>query len=132
MRCRVRSAVSEPGHREGTWTLADGTTVVLSKVSAPSSRFTSLAQGYWDSGCRYAAYGPGGTVYSYTIWQTFGSDGTKINYLPAPSHSATTDVGYQLTSAIDSHWWVNSTHKDAAAQGNWTFTQYISGQPFRS
>jgi hypothetical protein len=126
------SAASPKGHGEGTWKLADGTVVVLSKLNAPSSRFTALSQGYWNSGCYYAAYGPGGTIYSYTIWQTFGSNGSTINYLPAPTNSATTDVGYQLTAHSNTHWWVNSTHKDAAAQGTWTFTQYISGQPFRS
>jgi hypothetical protein len=87
------------------------------KISAPSGQFTALSQGYWDSGCYYAAYGPGGRIYSYTIWQTFGSDGSKINYLPAPTYSATSDVAYDLTAHSNTHWWVNSTHKDAAAQG---------------
>lgn len=27
---------------------------------------------------------------------------------------------------------MNATHKDAVAQGNYTFVQYINGQPFRS
>jgi len=125
-------AGSKAGHGEGTWQLPDGTTVVLSKVSPTDGQVTILAQGYWDAGCRYTAYGPGGTIYSYTIWQHFGSNGSYINSFPAPTYSATTDVGYQLTKESHSHWWINTSHKDAAAQGNYTFTQYISGQPFRS
>jgi hypothetical protein len=126
------SAGSPKGHGEGTWKLADGTVVVLSKITAPSGQFTALSQGYWDSGCYYAAYGPGGRIYSYTIWQTFGSDGSKINYLPAPTNSATSDVAYDLTSHSNTHWWVNSTHKDAAAQGTFTFKQHISDATFRT
>jgi hypothetical protein len=96
---------------------ADATVVVLSKLYAASGPFTALSQGYWNSGCYYAAYGPDGTIYSYTIWQTFGSNGSTINYLPAPTYIATTDVGYQLTAHHESHWWLNTTHKDAAAEG---------------
>jgi hypothetical protein len=124
------SAASPKPHHEGTWKLADGSTVVLSKAN--DGQIVPLSQGYWQSGCVYAVYGSGGTLYSYTIWQVFGSDGSKINYLPAPDHSSRSDVGYILTSGVDSHWWVNSTHKDAAAKGVWAFTQYINGHPFRS
>jgi hypothetical protein len=125
-------AAGHKGHGEGTWKLSDGTVVVLSKLNSNNGQLTALSQGYWNAGCRYSAYGPGGTIYSYTIWQEFGSNGSTINYLPPQTFSATTDVGYSLTSNSTQHWWINTTHKDAAARGTWTFTQYISGQPFRS
>jgi len=83
-------------------------------------------------GCYYAATNIlGNVVYSYTIWQTFSYDGTNITYFPPPSHSSTSDLGWVLTSASDSHWWITQP-RTAAARGNWTFTQYVGGQPYKS
>ncbi len=121
-------------HTEGTWRLADGITVTLTKLGAsPDGRVVATSQGYWNAGCYYAVTNAfGQVIYSYTIWQQFGSNYSYINYLPAPSYSSQTDTSWSLTSHSESNWWINGTHQDAAAQGNWTFTQYVNGQPYRN
>ena len=83
-------------------------------------------------GCYYAATNAlGNGVYSYTIWQTLSYDGTNSTYFPLPGHSATSDLGWSLTSGVDTHWWI-SQPRTAAAKGQWTFTQYVGGQPYKS
>ena len=53
---------------------------------------TPAAGGQWNSGCYYAITNVlNNVIYSYTIWQTFWSNGSVINYFPAPSHSSTSD-----------------------------------------
>lgn len=60
------------------------------------------------------------------------SNGSKITSLPSPTYSASGDLGWTLTSHSVSHAWVNSTHRNAYATGNYDFTQYVGGQPFRT
>lgn len=116
-------------YREGSHTLPDGTVMTLSKVSG----IAPLAGGTWNAGCRIAATNIlGNEIYHFIIWQQFTSDGTKITSLPTPTYSAGTDLGWALTSHSQSHAWLNTSHKDAQATGNYTFTQYVGGQPYKS
>lgn len=128
------AAASPKGYGEGSRTLPDGTTVVLTQVGgSPNGDLVALAGGRWLAGCNYRATNPlGNTLYSFTIWQDFTSDGTKITVFPAQTTSSSSDLGWVLTSSTSSHWWLNTSHKDAAAQGNYTYTQYVNGSPYRT
>jgi hypothetical protein len=93
---------------------------------------TAAAAGRWLAGCRFTAMNAlGWTIYSATIWQEFASDGFRITYFPPESMSTEAHWGWSLTNASTFQWWV--THPTtAAARGNWTFTQWVRGQPFQS
>jgi hypothetical protein len=101
----------------------------LTKVSGISA----LAGGTWTAGCRIAVTNVfGNELYHFIIWQTFTSNGTKITSLPAQTTSSGSDLGWSLTSSSSSHRWNNLAHTSASATGNYTFTQYVAGQPYRT
>lgn len=108
---------------------ATPTSFSLTKVSG----FTPMAGGTWNAGCKIAATNVfGNELYHFIIWQTFSSDGTKITSLPVQTTSSGSDLGWVLTSSSSSHKWNNTGHTSASATGNYTFTQYVGGQPYRT
>lgn len=128
----LMAAAAVPNNGERSRSLPDGTVVTLEKVTGGSD-IGVLAASTWNAGCRYTATNVlGNAIYSFTIWQTFTSDGTKITSLPTQTTSSSSDLGWSLTSSSSSHRWLNTSHKDADATGNYTFTQYVAGQPFKS
>ncbi len=115
---------------ESTSVLADGTVLVLNPVERRSS--ADFASGSANAGCQLTAYDAFGfVIYSYTIWQSFDYTGTVITYFPPESTSSVAYWGWAITSDTHSHWWVSNPTR-AAARGNYTFTQYVGGQPFQS
>lgn len=112
-------------------TLQDGVLVVLEPV-AGRTVLTAASAGSATAGCRLTAYNYlGWVIYSYTIWQEFSYNGVAITYFPSESTSSVAYWGWALTSDRHSHWWVRYPYS-AAAKGEYTFTQYIAGQPFQS
>lgn len=109
------------------------TTVVLESVQARSGTSGVLtASGSANAGCQITAYDYlGFVIYSYTIWQYFDYNGSSITYFPPESTSSVAYWGWSLTSDSHSHWWIINP-STAAARGNYTFTQYVAGQPFQS
>ena len=108
--------------------------VTLTAVSGgPSGTVSPMAAGEWNAGCQYSAFNAlGQVIYSYTTWQQFATDGSRIYYYPAPTYSASAYWGWALTSApTPTHWWVTQPTA-LAARGSYTFTQYVGGQPFQS
>lgn len=90
------SAAGASVHHEGTWELDDGTVVTLSKTSG----FAPLAGGTWNAGCQYSATNVlGNVIYSFTIWQKFASNGTKITVLFNETTSSFSDLGGALHRA---------------------------------
>lgn len=125
----MSAAAAERGFHEGTRTLSDGTVVTLERVSGISA----MAGGTWNAGCRYSATNAlGNTIYSFTIWQKFTSDGSKITTLFNETTSSFSDLGWSLTSSSSSNGWNNAGHTSAWARGNYKFTQYVSGVPYRT
>jgi hypothetical protein len=101
----------------------------LTKVSGISA----LAAGTYNAGCRIAVTNVfGNELYHFIIWQTFTTNGTKITSLPAQTTSSGSDLGWSLTSQSSSHKWLNTAHTSASATGNYTFTQTVAGQPYRT
>lgn len=112
--------------------MADGTTNVLESLRWSRSAAAVTASGSFNAGCQFTAYNAfGQVIYSFTIWQYFSYDGTNITYFPAQSTSSSSYWGWALTSSGSSHWWITQP-RTAAARGNYTFTQYVAGQPFQS
>ncbi len=76
-------------------------TVTLTAVAGgPSGTVSPMAAGQWNAGCQYSAFNAlGQVIYSYTIWQQFATDGSRIYYYPSPTYSASAYWGWALTSA---------------------------------
>ena len=110
----------------------DGTKLVLELVRGAARADGLTASGSANAGCQLTAYDAFGfVIYSYTIWQYFSYSGIYITYFPPESTSSVAYWGWVLTSDSHSHWWVSSPYT-AAARGNYTFTQYVAGQPYQS
>ncbi len=94
-------------------------------MPAPSSATTLTAAtvSYYSAGMRYAAYNSfGSLVIQYTIWQTFGYDGTNITYFPASTYDSVANYLWTLTSHHESHGWITSP-TFAQATGTYSFSQ---------
>lgn len=90
------------------------------------------AGGAWKAGCQLTAYNAsGGVIYSVTIWQTYGSDGTKIIWRDPPAITIATYYGWQVNSSSTQQWWATYP-KTSNARGNYSLTQYVAGQPYQS
>ncbi len=100
--------------------------VSSSGVVAPADAVTLAAGGQWNAGCQMAGWDGGTHVYTYTLWQNYSSDGTSITRpVPPATFSSWSSYGWLLTSSPQpSQWWVTQFSR-LAAQGNFTYTQYI-------
>lgn len=109
--------------------LADGTQLVLTKV-APT--IAPLSAGQWLAGCQMTGINSlRQRIWQYTVWQEFWSNGSYITYLPAPSSSSDSWLGWTggNTGAGPTNWWLSYPYS-AAARGTYTFTYInINGVP---
>lgn len=118
-----------------THVLADGTRVVLSKVTVDTANGDMYPQsaGQWSAGCNMTGYSAYGRIWTYTVTQEFWSNGSYITYFPPPAKSGTGWLGWVLTSSPEpTHWWISYPYT-AAARGSYTFTWFdISGHSLGS
>lgn len=83
------------------------------------------ATSYKTIGRRYTAFNSiGWVVISYTIWQEFGYNGSKITYAPPPSYEHDANWGWELKNHTETAWWItNPTYR--ASKGTFFFKQGV-------
>lgn len=112
--------------------LADGTRLVLTTVGGERILQGLATSGSNHAGCSLSAYNNlGWVIYSFTTWQDYDWASGAITYFPPESVASLAYWGWSITSSSHSHWWVSNPTR-AAARGEYTFTQYVAGQPYQS